>query len=93
MSAVTVRIPRLLAELSSGQRTVEVEAHSIEDALDALGTAHPELRIHLFDEHGGFRPHVNLFHNGVIVRWPECARTPLADGDEVGVVQAVSGGG
>ena len=48
--------------------------------------------MHLFDETGGFRQHVLCFHNETNLRWLESDEVPVADGDRLTVLQAVSGG-
>ncbi len=91
MAAVTVRLPTLLARLIDRGRTVQVEAATVSGAVEALLEEFPALRVHLFDESGGLRPHVRCFHNDTDIVWPD--RSPVAEGDVVTVMQAVSGGG
>jgi len=88
----TVRIPTVLAQVAGGATEVAVEADTVRGALDSLFVAYPQLRVHLFDESGEVRPHVALFHNGRTVRSDDRLAAPLADGDVVTVLQAVSGG-
>jgi len=90
-AAVQVRLPRLLADLIGGQRAVEAAGDDVGSVLDDLCTRHPELRVHLFDG-AEIRRHVNLFLNDEIVRWRPGVGLAVAPGDEVVVVQAVSGG-
>jgi molybdopterin converting factor small subunit len=80
----------LLADLIGGVRREQVSARDVAGALDALCTRHPELRVHLFDEQQRLRPHVTCLANGELVR--DAMERPLVDGDEVTVMQAVSGG-
>ena len=89
MAEVSVTIPKMLAELIRDGRLVGVEASSIGEAIDRLCEIHPELRVHIRDETGGVRRHVSCFHNGHTVR---DLSKPLADGDELVILQAVSGG-
>lgn len=90
MASVTVTLPRLLADLVDGDRRVPVDATDVGGALDAACHRHPQLRVHVFDGSGGLRPHVTCLMDGVVVR--DALDRPLADGDEVVVLQAVSGG-
>jgi len=92
MVAISVRIPTLLAQVGDGRTVIAVEADSVSGALEALFSALPQLRVHIFDETGGVRPHVALFHQGRSVRDAAGLSTPLAAGDVVTVLQAVSGG-
>ena len=48
--------------------------------------------MHLFDETASLRPHVLCFHNETNTRWLDSMAVPLADGDTVTILQAVSGG-
>lgn len=92
MARVTVELPSLLAGLIEGRARVELEAATLRGALDELVRLHPLLAGHLFDERGEFRRHVLCFHNGTNTRWLEDLERPLAEGDTVRVMQAVSGG-
>lgn len=91
MAAVTVRLPRLLADVAGTGRTLTVAATTAAEALDALCAEIPALRVHVFDDRGAVRRHVNIFVRGELV--PESGLgLAVADDDEVAVVQAVSGG-
>lgn len=90
MPAVTVRLPRLLSDLLGGTRSERVEAVDVAGALAMLCQRHPELSVHLFDETGRLRPHVTCLLNGEVTR--DALDRGLAEGDEVTVMQAVSGG-
>lgn len=86
---VTVTIPKMLAALVKGERTVAVDGGSVRQVLDELFAVHPELRVHVLDETGTVRPHVSCFHND---RTVESLDEAVADGDTVLILQAVSGG-
>lgn len=90
MAAVRVSLPRLLAELIGGDRRLTVEADSVGSALRAACDDHPELAVHLFDDRGELRQHVTCLRNGDVVR--HALDTRVRAGDEVTVLQAVSGG-
>ncbi len=69
-----------------------VEGATVRAALDAVFTDNPRLRSYVLDDQGRLRQHVNVFVNDR----PVADRTGLADavgaGDEVFVLQALSGG-
>ena len=92
MAAVRVRITRLLADVAGTERTITVEASTAAEAVTALCAEVPALRVHIFDDEGAVRRHVNVFVRGEIATGPGALETPVGDGDEVAVVQAVSGG-
>ena len=86
---VTVTIPKMLAELVKGDRTITVDGGSVREVLNGLFAVHPELRVHVLDETGTIRPHVSCFHND---RTVDSLDEVVDDGDTVLVLQAVSGG-
>ena len=92
MPAVTVRIPGLLARFTDGRHDVSVDADTVASAVDGLLEEHPPLEPHLFDEAGQLREHLRLFHEGSSIEWQRSSAVRLAAGDEVIVLQAVSGG-
>ena len=92
MAHVTIELPSLLAPMVGGRRTVDLEASTLRGALEALIAAYPGLSTHLFDERGDLRPHVLCFHNETNSRWLDSADAPVASGDTIRVMQAVSGG-
>jgi len=92
MARVSVRITRLLADIAATDLTVRVEARTAGEALHALCVQVPALRVHVFDDAGEVRRHVNVFVAGEIVKGPGSLDVAVGDGDEVAVVQAVSGG-
>ncbi|KRT72312.1 MAG: UBA/THIF-type NAD/FAD binding protein [Candidatus Rokubacteria bacterium CSP1-6] len=93
MPQVTVALPSLLAGVVGGARTLPIEAETLAGALDELVRQYPALKIHLFDESGAFRQHVLCFHNEESTRWLGSLDRPLAPGDVITIMQAVSGGG
>ena len=92
MSRVTIELPSLLGIVVDGDRSITVDAESLTDALKTLVERYPALEVHLFDESGDFREHVLCFHNQTNTRWLESIDVPLAEGDTITILQAVSGG-
>jgi len=69
-----------------------VEAPSLRALLEELERRHPALHRNVCDETGAVRRHVNLFINTNHMRDRNGLDTPLAAGDEVTILPAVSGG-
>jgi sulfur-carrier protein len=93
---VTLRLPAALRELARGERTVVVELDepaTIATLLDVLARRLPAVERRIRDETGTQRRHVNLFVGDVNVRDGAGLAEPLADGAEVYIIPAVSGGG
>ncbi|MGI8575388.1 MAG: MoaD/ThiS family protein [Egibacteraceae bacterium] len=90
MAHTTIRLPRVLDVAVADVRDVAVRGATVQEALTDLCAQHPALRVRLFDEAGVLRRHVLCVHNGRSTRlaYPE----PLADGDELAILPAISGG-
>lgn len=91
MPRVTVVLPRMLGEVLGAER-IEVQAATVAAALEAAYGKLPTLRHHLCDDTGGLRVHILCMHNGVSNRDRGTLKTPVRDGDEIAIVQAISGG-
>jgi molybdopterin converting factor small subunit len=80
--------------MTGGRNPVDVEtsAGTLRDALHALFTAHPALRDRILTERGGIREHVNVFVGKSETRSTGGLATPVADGVEISVIPAISGG-
>ena len=88
---VELRLPAVL-KVMIGQDRIPVRGRSLPEAFDAAFAALPQLRHHLALESGELRPHVLCILNGECVLRDEFARTTLAEGDEISIHQAISGG-
>lgn len=90
--SITLELPSLLANLVGSPRSINVEAATVREALEALFQRHPSLRVHFFDESGDLRRFVLCFVNGENSAWYEGLDTPLNAGDQITVLQSVQGG-
>ncbi len=92
MATVTIELPSLL-ETIVGVREFCVNASTVGDALTQAAVRYPALGLHLFDEAGDLRRHVVCYHNAYSTRWSDDGMLrPLAPGDTLIILQAVSGG-
>lgn len=94
MAAVSVpfTLPGLLTACTGGEKVVTVEAETIAGAIEALLTTFPLLKVHLYDEEGALRPHVMFLYNDKSIKWLTTLDIPLQPGDQMTVLQLVSGG-
>ena len=90
--AVNIRIPSVLRNLTAGKETIEVQAASVDDALNALEKAHPGIKSRLCDDAGKLRRFVNVFVGEEDIRFLEGQTTALKDGDLIDIVPAIAGG-
>ena len=89
---VKIAIPTALRRFSAEQGSVEVEATTVEGALQKLVEVHPELKKHLYDADGNLRSYVNLYLGDEDVRHLQKEATPVKDGDELMIVPSIAGG-
>jgi molybdopterin synthase sulfur carrier subunit len=86
MALLCVRGP--LKKLAGGEGRHQLEGATICELIQQLEDRHPDLRGWILDERGHVRRHINVYVNG---EKGEDA-TPVAAGDRVDVLPAISGG-
>lgn len=89
---ITIYIPPPLRSRCGGAAELSVAAATVRAALDALERRHQDLWRGVCDDAGAVRRHVNLFVNDGHIRDLAGLDTPLADGDILAIMPAVSGG-
>jgi molybdopterin synthase sulfur carrier subunit len=90
--SVTVRIPTILRNYTNNESTVEVNAGTLVQIIDALETAAPGIKARIVDDAGALRRFVNVFVGEEDVRFLDGIDTAIADGVTVSVIPAVAGG-
>lgn len=86
---IRVLIPSQLHAYSGGASRVEAAGASVAEALDDLDRRFPGIRFRIIDEQDRIRPHMRLFVGQTAAR---DIRVRLADGDELLIFGALSGG-
>jgi len=89
---ITVRVPTPLRASAGGASEIPLAAPSVRAVLESLERSHPELHRSVCDETGALRRHINVFVNTSHVRDCGGLDAPLAPGDVVFILPAVSGG-
>ncbi|MFO7275158.1 MAG: ubiquitin-like small modifier protein 1 [Bacillota bacterium] len=87
---VEVYIPTPYRSIT-GESRVQLEAKTVMDLLRQLAERYPDLRERLFDGEE-IAHHLNVYVNKREIRTLQGPETPLADGDEVALIPAMSGG-
>jgi len=86
---INVLIPSQLHSYSGGASRVEAEGRIIAEVLDDLDRRFPGLKFRVIDEQDRVRPHMRLFVGKAAAR---DIRAPIADGEELLIFGALSGG-
>jgi sulfur-carrier protein len=83
-----------LRELAGNRDEVRVagSADSVSDALSLLWRECPAFRDRVVTELGELRPHLNIFVDGESIRYSGGFATRVADGAEIVILPALSGG-
>jgi sulfur-carrier protein adenylyltransferase/sulfurtransferase len=91
---VKILIPTPLRRFVNGEKSVEVEASTVEGALLALGQRSADLRKQIFDDSGKLRNFVNVFLGDRNARElaATLAEVPVRAGDVIVLVPAIAGG-
>ncbi len=90
--AVQVLIPTPLQKYTNDEASVDLEAGSVDELLQALESSFPGILARLCDENGKLRRFLNVYVNSEDIRFLDNQATPLSEGDEVSIVPAVAGG-
>ena len=92
VGTITVFIPGLLRDYCGGVARLTMTASRVRGALEQVEAKYPVLYRSVCNETGAVRRHVNLFVNTDSIRDLDGLDTALADGDELIILPAVSGG-
>ena len=71
---------------------VDVIGSTAREAVDALIVAHPSLQRFVLDDARRLRQHVNIYINNDLIHDRRNLSDPVADGDQLHILPAVSGG-
>lgn len=89
---ITVFVPGPLRDCCAGAAELAVPGTTLRAILAELEQRQPALYRSICDETGAVRRHINLFVNNDHMRDRNGLNTPLAPGDEIFILPAVSGG-
>lgn len=84
-----VLIPPALRDYTGGRSEVQASGMNLAEVFSDLERRYPGIRFRMIDEQDAICGHIRVFVNADAVR---ALDTPLRAGDEVMIVQALSGG-
>ena len=90
--SINIVIPTLLRKLTADADLIELEATTVQEALDKLEENYPGFRARVCDPSGDLRQFINIYINGEDIRFLENLSTPIPGGAEVSIVPAIAGG-
>ena len=90
--AISVHIPSALRAECGGAAELQLSAATVRAALDRLEQNFPAVYRSVCDESGAVRRHIHLYVNNTFVSPRAGLDTPLAPGDALFIMTAVSGG-
>lgn len=88
----TLLIPTPLRKFTGGAGLFNAEAADVAALLDALTTAHPGIRPHLFDDSGALRTFIRIYVGDEEMDALDGVATALAPHEEVSIIPAIAGG-
>ena len=87
-----VRIPTPLRKFTDGVDVIPASGNTIGEVLSGLCQKYAEFKPRLFKEDGTLNRFVNVFVNEEDIRFIDDLKTPVKDGDDISIIQAVAGG-
>ncbi len=93
MRRISIIVPTPLRQYTEGRDTVEVDAGTVDQALNELTTRHSALKRHLYAQDGRLRSFVNIYLNDEDIRYLEGGEgAGVESGDEIRIVPSIAGG-
>ena len=89
---IKVKFTANLKRFFSDLEAFDLRASSVSEALDIIDAKYPGIKDYIVDEQGKLRQHVNIFIDNQSVKDKINLRDKLSPGDEVHIIQALSGG-
>ncbi|MEL6670894.1 MAG: MoaD/ThiS family protein [Bacteroidota bacterium] len=87
-----IRFTSALKRFFPGLEPGPLPGETVAEVVQALNEKYPGLADYLVDEQGRLRKHVNIFIGNVLIKDKVNLKDKVGQGDEVFIMQALSGG-
>ena len=87
-----LRIPSPLRRFTNNQSELEVHGDNVQNVLEELFDAHPDIKNHLVEDDGSLRNFVNIFIDGEDIRQKGGLDAEVKEGEEVRIIPSIAGG-
>lgn len=88
----TILIPTPLRKFTNNSSRLQLNANSIQEAVNELTLNYPDLKKHLLDEQGKIRSYINIFVGNDDIRSLQQEQTLLQQDSIVSIIPAIAGG-
>ena len=90
--AIRITIPTPLRRFTADDAQTDVEADTINQALDEMDKKYPGFKDRLCEENGQLRRFFNIYIDGEDIRFMDDLETKVSEGAEISIIPAISGG-
>ena len=90
--AVEVRIPTVFRRFTGGNSAETVDAGTLRDVFEQLGSRYPGFKEQVLTEQGELHRFVNVYVNDEDARYLEKLETKVGEGDVISLLPSVAGG-
>ena len=88
---ITIKLPTPLRRFTQQQKTVELQAATVGDALGQLVARYPDMRGVLYGEDAELKSFIRVFLNDQDIQNAQGPQTALADGDVLTIFPPIAG--
>ena len=88
----TIIIPTPLRKFTDNKAKIVTDGHSIGESIAQLGTLHPDLNKHLFDENNKLQRFLKIYLGDTDISVLKQEETPVETEDVISIIPAIAGG-
>jgi molybdopterin converting factor small subunit len=85
-------IPTPLRKFTENQGAINTEGATVAEAFEDLTATFPDLKKHIYDDHGNIRTFVRIYVGDDDIKALQNQDTPIGDQSVVSIIPAIAGG-